>query len=218
MKITDPQVIKNGENDLIASVQKSLDQDSIKKIITDQMAGTTLVAKGGQIVVHDNQVAFRMDFDLQVSGSLLFDRQGNYIFDGPKPQTTHNDSDADLEALQSNDLDAEQLDTAEDLARTDLDQETKNDSEDVPLTEPDPHLPNAPLEAPEDNDPDSPDLDTADLTGEDLTGETLDEDDLEFGSLDLEENNDADQDDMLDEDINDILQESREFWEQKKDL
>ncbi|MCA1792411.1 MAG: hypothetical protein ABR534_08050 [Desulfotignum sp.] len=253
MKITDPQVIKTGENDLIASVQKNLDQDIIKKIIADRMAGTNLVAKGGQIVVHDNQVAFRMDFDLQVSGSLLFDRQGNYIPDGPEPKPAQNDSEADLEALEGNDLDAAQPDAAEDLALTDLDRDTQNDSETASLTEQDPHLPNAPIETPDDNDLDTADLETSDLetsdletsdletsdletsdldtadladedlsneelTGENVTGTALDDDDLEFGSLDLEENNDTDQDDMLDEDINDILQESREFWEQKKDL
>jgi len=87
MKITDPQVIKNGENDLIASVQENLDQKIVKKIIADRMARTEIVSKGGQIVVHDNQVAFRMDFDLQLSGSLLFDRQGNYIPDGTGLQT-----------------------------------------------------------------------------------------------------------------------------------
>jgi hypothetical protein len=228
MKITDPQVIKNGENDLIASVQKNLDQDIIKKIITDRMAGTALVSKGGQIVVHDNQVAFRMDFDLQLSGSLLFDRQGNYIPDGSDPQTARHTLDTDLEPLEANDLDVAQPDAEEDLARADLDRDTEDASESDSPTEPDTHLPNAPLDAPDDNDLDTADLDSDDtadedlsneaLTGEVLNGEALDDDDLEFGSLDLEENNDTDQDDMLDEDINDILKESREFWEQKKDL
>jgi hypothetical protein len=203
MKITDPQVIKNGENDLIASVQKNLDQEIIKKIIADQMARTALVSKGGQIVVHDNQVAFRMDFDLQLSGSLLFDRQGNYIADVPEPRTDSKDSESVTASLETQDPEQLQPDAEEDLARADLDREPEEESD------------SSSLEAVETEMDDAlDDLDDTDTGDTDFSRDDLDDDSLEFGSLDLEEG--RDETDMLDDNIDDILKESREFWEEKK--
>jgi len=82
MKITDPQVIEDGEKDLINAVQEDLDLDAVKQILKDRMGASTLSSKGGQIVVHNNKIAFRLDFDINLSGSLLFDREGNYIDTG----------------------------------------------------------------------------------------------------------------------------------------
>ncbi|MCP4022695.1 MAG: hypothetical protein GY729_12700, partial [Desulfobacteraceae bacterium] len=70
MKITDPDVIKAGEKDLIDAVQDDLDWDAVKEIIKEKMAATALSSKGGQIVVHNNEIAFRIDFDISLSGSL----------------------------------------------------------------------------------------------------------------------------------------------------
>lgn len=79
MKITDPQVIRQGERDLIDSVQEDLDLDTVREILKERMSVAALSSKGGQIVVHDNQIAFRLDFEINLSGSLLFDREGNFI-------------------------------------------------------------------------------------------------------------------------------------------
>jgi len=85
MKITDPQVIETGEQKLISAIHRHLDPETVKTILMERMAETALESRGGQIVVHDNQIAFRLDFDLRLLGSLLFDRQGNYIADAPGP-------------------------------------------------------------------------------------------------------------------------------------
>jgi len=79
MKITDPDVIKNGEKDLIQAVKDDLDLDTIKKIMQNKINAESLSSKGGEIVVHNNEIAFRLDFNIKISGSLIFDRQGNYI-------------------------------------------------------------------------------------------------------------------------------------------
>ena len=81
MKITDPKVIEDGEKDLINAVQEDLDLDAVKQILKDRMGASTLSSNGGQIVVHNNEIAFRLDFEINLSGSLLFDREGNYIDD-----------------------------------------------------------------------------------------------------------------------------------------
>jgi len=79
MKITDPHVIEDGEKDLIDAVQQDLDIDAVKQILKNRLTAAALASRGGQIVVHNNKIAFRLDFDINLSGSLLFDRQGNYI-------------------------------------------------------------------------------------------------------------------------------------------
>jgi len=214
MKITDPQVIKNGENDLIASVQKNLDPETVKKIIADQIAQTALMPKGGQIVVHDNQVAFRMDFDLQMRGSILFDRQGNYITDTPHHRTASEDPENAPISLETPDARPLQSDAGEDLSRTALDQEPLDqealDQEPEEDTEP------VSLEGLETDldDSDMDDLDDPHTEDTDLGRDDLDDDSLEFGSLDLEEDND--QNAKMDDDIDDILKESRDFWKEKK--
>ena len=137
MKITDPQIIQNGEKKLIVAVQEHLDLETVKTILMDRIAEIPFESKGGQIVVHDNQIAFRLDFDLKLNGSLLFDRQGNYI---PAP-------------------------------------------------------------------PASPSL---------FVDEPFNEDTNRISDSPENGLDDLDSDDTLDDDIDDILKESREFWEKKK--
>ncbi|MBC2703895.1 hypothetical protein [Desulfobacula sp.] len=79
MKITDPDVIKNGEKNLIEAVKDDIDLAAVKEILKKKMAATALSYKRGEIVVYNNKIAFRLDFETHLSGSFMFDRQGNYI-------------------------------------------------------------------------------------------------------------------------------------------
>lgn len=167
MKITDPDVIKNGEKDLIQAVKDDLDLDIVKKIMQNKMTAESISSKGGEIVVHNNEIAFRLDFSIEISGSLMFDRHGNYI-PGPDEE----------DALPINDLD------------------TFTD-------EPDPETDLEP--GPEAKIEDDLYLKTELGTSSDYESEP-----------EISENTDI-QDDIVDEDIDDILKESRDFWENKKD-
>ncbi|MBF0200268.1 MAG: hypothetical protein HQK66_02955 [Desulfamplus sp.] len=79
LKVTDPDVIKTGEMDLIDSIREDLDWDVVRNLIAGKMKKTTFSAAGGAIVVHGGEVAFRVDLEVKTSISMLFDRQGNYI-------------------------------------------------------------------------------------------------------------------------------------------
>ena len=121
MKITDPDVIKNGEKDLIDAVKEDLDLDTIKEIIQNKMNTKALVSKGGEIVVHNNAIAFRLDFSIEISGSLMFDREGNYI---PESDEENAPPIEDLDPL------TDELETALDTdLDTDLDPEIDLESE-----------------------------------------------------------------------------------------
>ena len=107
MKITDPDIIKNGEKDLIEAVTDDLDLDAVKEVLKKKMAATAISSKGGKIVVYHDEIAFRLNFDIHLSGSLMFDRQGNYI-----PGTDETD---DKENLLSEDFDLDDINIDENM-------------------------------------------------------------------------------------------------------
>lgn len=181
MRITDPGVIKNGEKDLIESLKEDLDLDAVREIIIKKMTAAALLTKGGEIVVHNNRIAFRMDFELSLCGSLMFDRQGNHIPSEPDGQDGLYEDLKGKEETDLLDIDMdEKAGTQGNLDLPDYDLDMLDDIEELT----------------EDPDPE---------TGLNETGILIEEDNLIT-------------DDLVDDDINDILKESRDFWEKKKDL
>ncbi len=202
MKITDPDVIKNGEKDLIDSVKDDLDLDAVKQILEKKIAATTLSAKGGQIVVHNNEIAFRMDFDLNLSGSLMFDRNGNYISD--------TDEDSVPDDIEQDDTDSGNIDSGDiDLEDAALDDMDVPETEDLDLD----------IDLDDDLKIELPEFDSEDENAqEDPLGEAIEgEDDNLTDPLDIEPDMDDDTtDNLVDDDIDDILKESQDFWDKKK--
>jgi len=227
MRITDPQVILNGEQDLIASVQKDLDLDAVKDLLKERLTASALSPQGGRIVVHDNNVAFRLDYEINLNGSLLFDRDGNLLEDSestaPKqdPQDEDDAPESNLDdnlsinlpdyddiadtssgETQSAGLEPEELsddiqDAEPGLEIEDLEDESAldpDDSDSIEAEDGDERIADLPKEDDEEN-----------LSVDELTDIGLDDGDRETGE------------DMADGDISDLLQESRNFWENKKD-
>ena len=274
MKITDPEVIKSGEKDLIESVQEDLDLGAVREILKERMAVAALASKGGQIVVHNNEIAFRLDFEVSLSGSLLFDREGNLLDESdPEPESEGNlDDGIDFSGFEDESplADASGPDTIdEDEEYTqsfpqERDQAIEEDlEEELSIDLPDYDLPDDDLEEELELEDGDELEDELELDGEDDLEKNLEEAMGLEEDLDLEEDlpplsNDEPDDDLtmdedpymaddeddesdldevdlgemegeidpeddpmdsqdLDDDINDIIKESREFWEQKKD-
>ena len=263
--------------DVFDAVQEDLDPEAVREILKERLAVANLASKGGQIVVHENEIAFRLDFEVNLSGSLLFDRDGNFIDkkgDEPaadaSPDTDFNRLDHDEIPLtdslpdMDDDLpeetvsfsepesaetpapvagDADLTTDAGDIDSADGSMDDFGIDGDLDLNENDMNLDEGDLdgEAPGQDD----DLDLADenleLEDEELAlsleNDDIDDDDLDLTGMDEENNLLIDDDDLdiaddlntedefdreldaqnLDDDINDILKESREFWEQKKE-
>lgn len=229
MKITDPQVIMNGEKDLIASVQKDLDLDAVRDLFKERLTARALSPKGGRIVVHDNDVAFRLDYEINMNGSLLFDRNGNLLDDSGSSAPIQDPQDEDelpvsdlddnlsmnipdydnalekepgeaqTEVLEPDDLPDDFQDAEPGLEIEDLEDESAVDQDDLDILEAD------------DGDEIMYDLSKEDDT-EDLSVDDLTDIDFEDGDKETKE---AGQD--IDDDISDILQESRNFWQKKKE-
>jgi hypothetical protein len=82
MKITSVDVIKNGERDLMDAITADLDWGSVEKIFRERhnlSIEEDIEYKKGDIVVHNEQVAYRLDFVAKVTLSVLLDRDGNYL-------------------------------------------------------------------------------------------------------------------------------------------
>ncbi|MBF0258842.1 MAG: hypothetical protein HQK62_08405 [Desulfamplus sp.] len=90
MKVTDPDVIKAGERDLIESIKDDLDFSAVQAILLKKIrsylkeiedGAISFDVSGGEIFVHGGQVAFKIDFQLKTEMSIVFDRNGDYIPD-----------------------------------------------------------------------------------------------------------------------------------------
>jgi hypothetical protein len=82
VKITNSDIIKSGERELIDSIIGDLDWDAIEEIVKNRhklKIQDDVEYRQGDIVVHNNQVAYKLDFDVKMTLSVVFDRDGNYL-------------------------------------------------------------------------------------------------------------------------------------------
>lgn len=82
MKITDSEIIKNGEQELIDAITADLDWGAIEDIfLKEHNLGIEedIEYKSGDIIAVDNQIAYKLEFGVKVNLSVLLDRNGEYL-------------------------------------------------------------------------------------------------------------------------------------------
>jgi len=82
MRITNAEVIKSGEKDLIDSITADLDWGAIENIfLTEHNLGIDedIEYKKGDIIAYNNQVAYKLEFTVKVNLSVLISRDGEYL-------------------------------------------------------------------------------------------------------------------------------------------
>lgn len=82
VKITNSDIIKSGERELIDSIIGDLDWGAIEEIVKNRhklKIQDDVEYRQGDIIVHNNQVAYKLDFDVKMTLSVVFDRDGNYL-------------------------------------------------------------------------------------------------------------------------------------------
>ena len=82
MKITDSDIIKNGEQELIDAITADLDWGAIEEIfLKEHNLGIEedIEYKSGDIVAFDNQIAYKLEFGVKVNLSVLLNRDGEYL-------------------------------------------------------------------------------------------------------------------------------------------
>ncbi len=82
MKVTSDDIIKSGERELIDGITADLDWEAVERIFTEAHRlplGEDVSYKSGDMVVHENQIAYLLEFEVKVPLSMLLDREGNCI-------------------------------------------------------------------------------------------------------------------------------------------
>ena len=82
MRITHREVIQTGEQELIDAITGDLDWRVMEDIFMKEHGlnmGEDVTYKNGDIVIHNNQIAYRLDYDVKVTLSVLVDRNGSCL-------------------------------------------------------------------------------------------------------------------------------------------
>ncbi len=82
MKITNSEIIKNGEQELIDAITADLDWGAIEEIfLKEHNLGIEedIEYKSGDIIAVDNQIAYKLEFEVKVNLSVLLNRNGEYL-------------------------------------------------------------------------------------------------------------------------------------------
>ncbi len=105
MKITNSEVIRTGEKELIDAITGDLDWQAIEQLFREKYhlgLQDEVEYKKGDMVVHNNQIAYKLDFEVKVTLSVLFDRRGECL--EVTALDRHADMDAETQSRES-DLD-----------------------------------------------------------------------------------------------------------------
>lgn len=82
MKITDTGLIQNSEKELIDAITGDLNWDVIEQLFKEKYnlgLQDDVEYKKGDIVVYNDQIAYKLDFEVKVTLSVLFDRKGECL-------------------------------------------------------------------------------------------------------------------------------------------
>lgn len=105
MKLTNPETIQESEKEFIDTINAELDWEAIEQMLLEKHGFEVqeeVLYKDGNLVVHENQIAYKFDFEIKVPLSVIFNRNGECL----EISTRHEDED---EALEPEDEDADSI-------------------------------------------------------------------------------------------------------------
>ncbi len=83
MKLTHPDSIRESEKEFIDTINAELDWEAIEDLIQKRhnfILQDEVDYKHGDITVHNNQIAYRFEFEVKVPISLICDRHGECLW------------------------------------------------------------------------------------------------------------------------------------------
>jgi hypothetical protein len=105
MKITNADIIKNGERDLIDAITADLDWGAIEEIfLKEHNLGIEedIEYKSGDIIAIEDQIAYKLEFEVKVKLSIILDRNGDYISVAIKGKHDDNESEEKMDTENGN--------------------------------------------------------------------------------------------------------------------
>ncbi|CCK81605.1 hypothetical protein [Desulfobacula toluolica] len=82
MKLTNPEIIQESEKEFIDTINAELDWEAIEKLLLEKHGFTLqdeIDYKDGDLVVYNNKIAYKFDFEIKVPLSVIFNRQGECL-------------------------------------------------------------------------------------------------------------------------------------------
>jgi len=82
MKLTNPETIQESEKEFIDTINAELDWEAIEKMLLEKHNFTLqeeIDYKDGDLVVYNDKIAYKFDFEIKVPLSVIFDRQGECL-------------------------------------------------------------------------------------------------------------------------------------------
>ncbi|OQY53486.1 MAG: hypothetical protein B6245_22810 [Desulfobacteraceae bacterium 4572_88] len=81
-KVANSEAIQKAKNELVEKIKAALDLGKIKQLLEDQHAleiSDDIEVNSGEMVIHDKTIAYKMEFEVLLSLSVLLDGEGNHI-------------------------------------------------------------------------------------------------------------------------------------------
>lgn len=82
MKLTNPETIQESEKEFIDTINAELDWEAIEKMLLEKHSFTLqeeIDYKDGDIVVYNDTIAYKFNFEIKVPLSVIFNRQGECL-------------------------------------------------------------------------------------------------------------------------------------------
>ncbi len=81
-KVASTEALEKAKNELLDKVKGALDLKEIRRILEDQHnleISDDLEVHNSQIIIHNNRIGYKMEFEVLLSLSVLLDENGAYI-------------------------------------------------------------------------------------------------------------------------------------------
>jgi len=104
MKLTDPESIQESEKEFIDTINAELDWEAIEKMLLEKHSFTLqeeIDYKNGDLVVYNDNIAYKFDFEIKVPLSVIFNREGECL----EISTVRDDFDEENDLDKNLDLD-----------------------------------------------------------------------------------------------------------------
>ncbi len=86
---TGTDIMENAKGEMIEQIRASIDMDRLREVFLEQYSvevGDDIDYKSGDIVIHDDQIAVELEYEVLLSLSVLIDGEGNPIIPEPEDE------------------------------------------------------------------------------------------------------------------------------------
>jgi hypothetical protein len=100
LKLTNPESIQESEKEFIDTINAELDWDTIEQMLLDKhnfAVQDDIEYKDGNLIVYNNEIAYKFDFQIKVPLSVIFNRSGECL-----SMSTTGDEEDDGEGVEDN--------------------------------------------------------------------------------------------------------------------